>query len=59
MSELIKIMLDRIKICINGQCYKCPYKQTLCTDLLIDDCYDLLKQLYLQQTGEKYDDSEL
>ena len=39
MDEILK----RLKTCIEGHCYICPYFHTKCTDDLIDDIYKFLK----------------
>lgn len=48
MVEDIKEVLDKLDVCRKGQCWNCPYslRDKQCTDTLIDDCYDILKELY-------------
>jgi hypothetical protein len=36
MDEILK----RLKICIEGHCYICPYFHAKCTDDLINDIYN-------------------
>jgi len=44
-KEKIESVLNNLEICIKGMCSLCEYKQS-CMDGLIDDCYDILKEVY-------------
>lgn len=48
MAEYIKEVLDKLDICRKGQCWNCSHnsRDKQCTDTLIDECYDILKELY-------------
>lgn len=53
-SDLKKV-LDNLDICRKGQCWHCEYYARQCTDTLIDDCFELLKSVYYEMTGQEYD----
>ena len=44
-KERIEDILDKLQICIKGMCSLCEYKKN-CMDGLIDDCYDILGEIY-------------
>lgn len=50
-KEKIKDILDKLQICIKGMCSLCEYKQS-CMDGLIDDCYDILGEVYNDIKGK-------
>ena len=44
IENLLTLQND-LDICINGQCYKCKYKEQMCTDSLIDYCAKTIGEL--------------
>lgn len=54
MEEKLKDILQKLEVCIAGQCSLCSYKKT-CMDGLIDDCYGILEEIYndTKRTGRK------
>lgn len=44
-KEKIESVLNNLQICIKGMCSLCEYKRN-CMDGLIDDCYNILEEIY-------------
>lgn len=51
MNQLLDL-LNKLYICQKGQCVKCIYKNTMCTDALIDDAIKIINN-YVKEISKK------
>lgn len=56
-KKKIEDILQKLELCIAGQCGLCSYKKN-CMDGLIDDCHDVLEEIYNDIKGKSGKSSE-